>query len=105
MIPGSVLGANEKISVATVDAMRRGKHVCTQKPLTHTMWEARLTNPEVMNACGYPEKYMNVLKAVFLSGGYVLLKGVDYRTGGKLLFAAPFTEMMLLDVLASRFGG
>ena len=27
--------------VATIDAMRRGKHVCTQKPLTHNIWEAR----------------------------------------------------------------
>ncbi|QBG49242.1 Gfo/Idh/MocA family oxidoreductase [Verrucomicrobia bacterium S94] len=28
--------------VATMDAMRRGKHVCTQKPLTHNIWEARI---------------------------------------------------------------
>ena len=28
-------------AVATMDAMRRGKHVYTQKPLTHTIWEAR----------------------------------------------------------------
>ncbi|MDZ8118457.1 Gfo/Idh/MocA family oxidoreductase [Pontiella agarivorans] len=28
--------------VATIDAMRRGKHVCTQKPLTHNIWEARM---------------------------------------------------------------
>jgi predicted dehydrogenase len=27
--------------VATLDAMQRGKHVCTQKPLTHTIWESR----------------------------------------------------------------
>ncbi len=27
--------------VATIDAMQRGKHVCTQKPLTHNIWEAR----------------------------------------------------------------
>jgi len=27
--------------VATIDSMRRGKHVCTQKPLTHNIWEAR----------------------------------------------------------------
>lgn len=26
---------------ATMEAMRRGKHVCTQKPLTHNIWEAR----------------------------------------------------------------
>ncbi len=28
--------------VATMEAMRRGKHVCTQKPLTHNIWEARM---------------------------------------------------------------
>lgn len=28
-------------AVATLEAMRRGKHVYTQKPLTHTIWEAR----------------------------------------------------------------
>lgn len=28
--------------VATIDSMRRGKHVCTQKPLTHNIWEARM---------------------------------------------------------------
>ena len=28
-------------AVATMDAMRRGKHVYTQKPLTHSIWEAR----------------------------------------------------------------
>ena len=28
--------------VATIEAMRRGKHVCTQKPLTHNIWEARM---------------------------------------------------------------
>ena len=28
-------------AVATMEAMRRGKHVYTQKPLTHTIWEAR----------------------------------------------------------------
>ena len=28
-------------AVATMDAMRRGKHVYTEKPLTHTIWEAR----------------------------------------------------------------
>ena len=28
-------------AIATMDAMRRGKHVYTQKPLTHTIWEAR----------------------------------------------------------------
>jgi len=27
--------------VATIDAMERGYHVCTQKPLTHNIWEAR----------------------------------------------------------------
>ena len=27
--------------VATMEAMQRGKHVCTQKPLTHTIWESR----------------------------------------------------------------
>jgi len=27
---------------ATMEAMRRGKHVCTQKPLTHNIWEARM---------------------------------------------------------------
>lgn len=27
--------------VATLDAMQRGKHVCTQKPLTHNIWQAR----------------------------------------------------------------
>lgn len=27
--------------VATIDAMQRGIHVCTQKPLTHNVWEAR----------------------------------------------------------------
>ncbi len=27
--------------VATIDAMQRGIHVCTQKPLTHNIWEAR----------------------------------------------------------------
>lgn len=27
--------------VATMDAMQRGMHVCTQKPLTHNIWEAR----------------------------------------------------------------
>lgn len=27
--------------VATIDAMQRGMHVCTQKPLTHSIWEAR----------------------------------------------------------------
>lgn len=27
--------------VATIDAMQRGMHVCTQKPLTHNIWEAR----------------------------------------------------------------
>lgn len=26
---------------ATMDAMQRGKHVCTQKPLTHNIWQAR----------------------------------------------------------------
>ena len=26
---------------ATMDSMQRGKHVCTQKPLTHNIWEAR----------------------------------------------------------------
>lgn len=26
---------------ATIDAMQRGKHVCTQKPLTHNIWQAR----------------------------------------------------------------
>jgi len=26
---------------ATLDAMERGKHVCTQKPLTHNVWQAR----------------------------------------------------------------
>ncbi|TWT80225.1 putative oxidoreductase [Planctomycetes bacterium CA13] len=26
---------------ATIDAMQRGIHVCTQKPLTHNIWEAR----------------------------------------------------------------
>ncbi|MEC7235222.1 MAG: Gfo/Idh/MocA family oxidoreductase [Verrucomicrobiota bacterium] len=26
---------------ATLDSMQRGKHVCTQKPLTHNIWEAR----------------------------------------------------------------
>ncbi|MFL3657940.1 MAG: Gfo/Idh/MocA family oxidoreductase [Opitutales bacterium] len=25
----------------SLDAMRRGKHVYCQKPLTHTVWEAR----------------------------------------------------------------
>jgi predicted dehydrogenase len=28
-------------AVATMDAIRRGKHVYTQKPLTHSIWEAR----------------------------------------------------------------
>jgi hypothetical protein len=28
-------------AVATMNAMRRGKHVYTQKPLTHSIWEAR----------------------------------------------------------------
>jgi predicted dehydrogenase len=28
-------------AVATMDAMRRGKHVYTEKPLTHSIWEAR----------------------------------------------------------------
>ena len=28
-------------AVATMEAMRRGKHVYTEKPLTHTIWEAR----------------------------------------------------------------
>lgn len=28
-------------AVATMEAMRRGKHVHTQKPLTHSIWEAR----------------------------------------------------------------
>jgi predicted dehydrogenase len=28
--------------IATIDAMRRGKHVCTQKPLTHNIWESRM---------------------------------------------------------------
>lgn len=28
-------------AAATMEAMRRGKHVYTQKPLTHTIWEAR----------------------------------------------------------------
>ncbi len=28
-------------AVATMEAMHRGKHVYTQKPLTHTIWEAR----------------------------------------------------------------
>ncbi len=28
--------------VATMDAMQRGMHVCTQKPLTHNIWEARM---------------------------------------------------------------
>ncbi|MGC6424648.1 MAG: Gfo/Idh/MocA family oxidoreductase [Lentimonas sp.] len=27
--------------VATIDAMQRGIHVCTQKPLTHNIWQAR----------------------------------------------------------------
>lgn len=27
--------------VATIDTMQRGIHVCTQKPLTHNIWEAR----------------------------------------------------------------
>lgn len=27
--------------VATIDAMQRGLHVCTQKPLTHNVWQAR----------------------------------------------------------------
>ena len=27
--------------VATIDAMQRGIHVCTQKPLSHNIWEAR----------------------------------------------------------------
>lgn len=27
--------------VATMEAMQRGKHVCTQKPLTHNIWQAR----------------------------------------------------------------
>ncbi|MEM0913861.1 MAG: Gfo/Idh/MocA family oxidoreductase [Planctomycetota bacterium] len=27
--------------VATIDAMQRGMHVCTQKPLTHNIWEAQ----------------------------------------------------------------
>ncbi len=27
--------------VATIDAMQRGMHVCTQKPLTHNVWQAR----------------------------------------------------------------
>lgn len=27
--------------VATMDAMQRGKHVFTQKPLTHNIWQAR----------------------------------------------------------------
>ncbi|MDZ8120027.1 Gfo/Idh/MocA family oxidoreductase [Pontiella agarivorans] len=27
--------------VATIDAMQRGMHVCTQKPLTHNIWQAR----------------------------------------------------------------
>ena len=26
---------------ATIEAMRRGKHVCTQKPLTHNLWQSR----------------------------------------------------------------
>jgi predicted dehydrogenase len=28
--------------VATMDAMQRGLHVCTQKPLTHNIWQARV---------------------------------------------------------------
>jgi predicted dehydrogenase len=28
--------------VATMEAMQRGLHVCTQKPLTHNVWEARM---------------------------------------------------------------
>ena len=28
-------------AVATLEALRRGKHVYTQKPLTHSIWEAR----------------------------------------------------------------
>ena len=28
-------------AVATMEAMRRGKHVYTEKPLTHSIWEAR----------------------------------------------------------------
>ena len=28
-------------AVATIEAMRRGKHVYTQKPLTHSIWETR----------------------------------------------------------------
>lgn len=27
--------------IATIDAMQRGMHVCTQKPLTHNIWEGR----------------------------------------------------------------
>ncbi len=39
-------------AVATMDAMRRGKHVYTQKPLTHSIWEARqLTGRTQVPSC------------------------------------------------------
>jgi len=31
-------------AVASMEAIRRGKHVYTQKPLTHSIWEARQLN-------------------------------------------------------------
>ena len=30
---------------ATMIAMELGKHVCTQKPLTHNIWQARISEP------------------------------------------------------------
>lgn len=38
-------------AVATMEAMRRGKHVYTQKPLTHSIWETHQLR-EVARECG-----------------------------------------------------
>ena len=56
-----------------LDAMRRGKHVYCQKPLTHTVWEARQMHLQAAKS-----------KVVTQMGNQIHSAG-EYRTGVKLI--------------------
>jgi hypothetical protein len=72
---------------ATMDAMQRGIHVCTQKPLTHNIWQSRTLRKAA-------EKY-NVITNMANQG----------HTYNGIRRMREWYETCLLGVLAERFGG
>lgn len=57
----------------TLDAMRRGKHVYCEKPLTHTVWEARQMRLQAAKS------------GVITQMGNQIHSAAEYRTGVKLI--------------------